>query len=132
MAVQVQAADDDVNAVRLRGKVSGEPERRVLPSGDEIVALRLVVRRHRTTTVDVVDVSVGPGPGAGARPGPDQVGRRTLAAAARLAPGDRVEVAGQLRRRWWDAAGARRSRIEVRASAVATLAVDGGDPIPTS
>ena len=43
--IEVTDATADVNAVRLRGRVSGAPERRVLPSGDEVVALRVVVRR---------------------------------------------------------------------------------------
>lgn len=115
---------DDVNLVRLRGRVSGAPERRVLPSGDEVVALRVVVRRPDSETVDALDVSVGPAPGPGGRRSDGQVGRRVLATAARLSVDDRVEVAGELRRRWWDAGGARRSRLEVRATTVRASPVD--------
>lgn len=127
MPVEVTAAGGDVNAVRVRGRVSTTPERRHLPSGDEVVALRVVVRREDGTTVDAIEVSVGPGPGPGARRGAGQVGRRVLATAERLAVDDRVEVVGQLRRRWWDAGGSRRSRLEVRGTSVARV-VEPPDP----
>ncbi|MEX1179179.1 MAG: hypothetical protein WEB09_12030 [Nitriliruptor sp.] len=108
----------DANLVRLRGRISTAPERRVLPSGDEVVALRVVVRRPGGDTVDALDVSVGPGPAPGRRPTAGQVGRRVLAAAERLELDARVEVVGELQRRWWQAGGARRSRLEVRATEV--------------
>ena len=122
--VELTGSDQDVNAVRLRGRVSGVPERRVLPSGDEVVALRLVVRREDETTVDTIDVSVGPAPAAGTRRSAGQVGRRLLAAAERLVPDQRIEVVGQLRRRWWEAGGARRSRLEVRGATLARVTED--------
>lgn len=122
MGVQVTPTADE-NAVRLRGRVSTAPERRRLPSGDEVVALRVVVRRPIGDTVDALDVSVGPAPPSGGRAGPDQVGRRVLAAAARLEIDDRIEVVGQLRRRWWQAGGGRRSRLEVRATAVTCVEI---------
>jgi single-strand DNA-binding protein len=132
VGAQLQAGGNDVNAVRLRGRLSSTPQRRALPSGDEVVNLRVVVRREDATSVDTVDVSVGPGPGAGGRARPGGVGRRQLAQAERLAVDQRVEVVGQLRRRWWDAGGARRSRLEVRATAVVPVvgepdASAGGD-----
>lgn len=106
--------DGDRNEVRLRGRVTTAPERRSLPSGDEVVVLRVTVRRAGGGA-DTVTVVVGPGPAAGARPRPGQVGRRRLGATAALAVGTRVELAGELRRRWWDAGGARRSLVEVHA-----------------
>jgi single-strand DNA-binding protein len=113
-----QEVDDlppDRADVRLIGRVSGLPERRVLPSGDEVVVLRVVVRRGSGAAVDTLDVTVGPAPPAGVRPRPGQTGRRLLAAAERLEDGQRVAVDGQLRRRWWGGPGGRRSRVEVRA-----------------
>jgi single-strand DNA-binding protein len=124
--VELTAADDDVNAVRIRGRVSTTPERRYLPSGDEVVALRVVVRRDGAATVDAIDVSIGPAPAAGARRADGQVGRRVLATAERLRVDERVEVVGQLRRRWWDAGGSRRSRLEVRGTSLARVAADPG------
>jgi single-strand DNA-binding protein len=113
----IETADvlaEDRNEVRLVGRVSGAPERRSLPSGDELVSLRVVVGR-RPSGVDTLDVAVGPAPPSGARPREGQVGRRLLASAERLEPGDRVEVRGSLRRRWWGTGGVRQSRVEVRA-----------------
>jgi single-strand DNA-binding protein len=107
----------DRNEVRLVGRVSGTPERRILPSGDEVVQLRLVVRRV-TDGIDTLDVAVGPAPAAGNRPRPGQSGRRLLATAERLHDGERVEVRGELRRRWWGNGAVRQSRVEVRAHAV--------------
>jgi len=114
----------DVNHVQLTGRVSAVPERRTLPSGDEVVALRVVVKRD-DGGVDTVPVQVGPAPPAGRRPGPGQVGRRSLASAQRLTTTDRVAVTGGLRRRWWAAGGARRSVLEVRATRVEPLGSDG-------
>jgi single-strand DNA-binding protein len=105
---------DDRNEVHLIGRVSGRPERRTLPSGDELVALRVVVRRP-ASGVDTLDVAVGPAPPAGARRRAGQVGRRLLATADRLEDGERIEVTGALRRRWWGSGGGRQSRVEVRA-----------------
>jgi single-strand DNA-binding protein len=111
---------EDRNEVRLVGRVSGTPERRSLPSGDELVSLRVVVNR-RPSGVDTLDVAVGPAPPSGARPREGQVGRRLLATAERLEPGDRVEVRGSLHRRWWGSGGVRQSRVEVRAEQVAPV-----------
>ena len=104
----------DRNEVLLVGRISGTPERRALPSGDELVGFRLVVRRA-AAGVDTFDVSVGPAPAPGRRPRGTQVGRRLLADAERLEDGARVEVLGELRRRWWGSGGVRQSRVEVRA-----------------
>ena len=110
-------ATPDRNEVVLTGRVTSPAERRVLPSGDEVVTLRVTVRRHGGGS-DTVRVAVGPAPARGRRPGADQVGRRMLAAAEALDTGARVTVAGELRRRWWDGGGARRSLVEVRATSV--------------
>ena len=108
---------DDDNEVRLVGRLSGGPERRALPSGDEVVSLRVVVRRPGGGT-DTLPVQFGPGPPPGRRPGPGQVGRRALAAVERLEAGTRIEVTGAVRRRWWAGPEGRRSRIEVHAASV--------------
>lgn len=109
-----------VNEVRVIGRASAPPERKVLPSGDEIVLLRVVVPRAGGKGADTLPVSVGPAPQRG-RPGPDQVGRRFLAQAERTAAGDDVEVRGELRRRWWSAGAGRASRIEIRATQITVV-----------
>ena len=104
-------APPGANEVRLVGRVSADPAQQELPSGDEVVTLRLVVARQRprtTTTpgaaVDTIDVACWTA--------------RTRTAALRLAAGDHAEVSGALRRRFFRAGGAAVSRYEVEATAV--------------
>ena len=133
-----------VNSVRLVGRVSAEPEHRELPSGDQLVQLRVIVarpaRRGRS----------GPGSrGAapttattqGAAPARQQVDTIdvtcwtavTRRAAARLQPGQVVEVHGALRRRFYRAGASTQSRYEVEASLLRRLGgVTGGSGQDTS
>jgi len=99
------------NEVRLVGTVSGEAERRVLPSGDELCVVRVVVPRstrrvrsdgRRGPSVDVIDCCAWE-----ARP------RRTVGG---WRSGDEVEVTGELRRRFFRVGGAPVSRVEVEIS----------------
>ncbi|HYH34373.1 MAG TPA: single-stranded DNA-binding protein [Nocardioides sp.] len=90
------------NQVQLCGRVSGDPEERELPSGDRMWSFRVVVPRERPRgrqTVDVLDCAVWSGRA-----------RRTV---ARWCDGDQVEVAGELRRRFFRSGGATASRVEV-------------------
>lgn len=112
---------DDVNRVDLVARITTAPTLRELPSGDEVIAFGVSVRRP-TEGVDALPVQVGPAPPAGTRPRAGQIGRRVLRTAARLDVGDRVAVRGRIQRRWWDAGGIRRSRIEVVATSVERLA----------
>jgi single-strand DNA-binding protein len=100
------ASEVALNQVLLRGRVSGEPTERELPSGAVVVGLRLSVRRDRTTmttgskqTVDWVECAAW---SAGAR--------RTV---ARWEVGDVVEVEGSLRRRFPRGGGVSRVEVEV-------------------
>lgn len=92
-----------VNEVRLVGRVSAEPERREMPSGDELWTLRVVVPRPEVAgvrrQVDALECVAW-----AARP------RRSVGG---WHEGDLVEVEGRLRRRFYTAAGARSSRVEV-------------------
>lgn len=92
------------NQVQLQGRLSREPEEKVLPSGDTVWSFRVIVPR-----------------GDGDRPGVDWVDcsvwagrlRRTV---AKWGAGDEVEVEGALRRRFFRVAGQSVSRVEVEAS----------------
>lgn len=110
----------DRNEVILVGRLSGHPERRELPSGDELVAVRVVVRRD-DGRADTVDVELGTAPARGRRRRADQLPRRALATVERLATGSRVEVTGALRRRWWQAGSRRVSRTLVQAATITAL-----------
>ena len=100
-AEQSSSSEEAVNTVRLRGRVSGEPVERALPSGDRVVTFRLVVDRPAGTgpRVDTLDCAAFRG----------DVRRRLV----RYAPGDVLEVEGALRRRFFRAGGAPASRYEV-------------------
>lgn len=94
-----------MNSVELRGRVSADPERRTLPSGDEVVSFRLVVprdaraRRRSRQSVDTIEVSAW--------------SAKARRAALRLQPGDEVTVTGQLRRRFRRTGGAPQSFVSV-------------------
>ena len=84
-------ASGAVNEVRLVGRLSRDPEQRVLPSGDEMWTFRVVVPRpeggRSRQTVDALDCAVW--------------GGRVRASVAGWAADDVVEVAGALRKRFY-------------------------------
>lgn len=100
-----------VNNVELTGRVSGEPEARVLSSGDDLVTLRLVVPRRSGGPVDTIDLACW-SPSA----------RRS---AGRVADGDQVHVTGALRRRFFRTPGGAASRYEVEVSTLSRRRVSG-------
>jgi len=120
-ATQAVVQAEGVNEVRLVGRVSGTPETRSLPSGDEVVQIRVVVRRppepaakrgaptgradkSPRAAVDTIDVSCWTA--------------MTRRAGLRLADGDVIEVEGSLRRRFYRAGPTVQSRYDVVAQRV--------------
>lgn len=100
---------EGVNSVQLVGRVSAGPESRTMPSGDELVQLRVVVPRPKRrgdprNQVDAIDVACW--------------SARSRASALRLEVDDEVEVEGSLRRRFFAGQGGRVSRYEVEARSV--------------
>jgi len=108
-----------LNEVRIQGRVSGEPRHRRLPSGDEVVSIRVVVpRQHsarrtpassRTVSVDTIECVAW--------------SRRPQAVMSGLAPDDQVLVTGALRRRFWRAGGTVASLMEVEVARVRRVRV---------
>jgi len=99
-------AEEPVNRVRLRGKVTTAPEERELPSGAMVVAVRLSVPRDVTPmttgskqTTDWVDCGAW-----GAKV------RRTVRS---WQAGDVVELEGALRRRFSRSVSGTATRLEV-------------------
>jgi single-strand DNA-binding protein len=96
---------DSHNRVTLVGRVSAEPESRVLPSGDEVVSFRLIVARSAAALrrskqrVDTIECSAW-----------TATMRRTV---LRLEPGVEVAVSGELRRRFSRGANGAVSRVTV-------------------
>jgi single-strand DNA-binding protein len=104
--------------VRLVGRLAGEPEQRELPSGDVLVAFRVVVDRpapDRAVPQGVRAVTVDTLPCVAWTAGV----RRTVAG---WAAGDVVEVAGGLRRRFWRAGAGAASVTEVEVLSARRLA----------
>jgi single-strand DNA-binding protein len=103
-----QEIGEQVNEVRIRGRVSGEPRHRRLPSGDEVVSIRVVVPRPEGAR----------GSGSGKRVSVDTIEcvawtRRPQAVMNRLSTDEHVLVTGALRRRFWRAGGTVASMVEV-------------------
>ena len=99
--------DANHNDVTLRGRISSEPVLRELPSGDEVLTFRLVVRRERRSPMtrgskqvsDWVDCSAW--------------GGRARSKAATWHVGDSVELRGALRRRFYRTGTGSATRLEV-------------------
>ncbi len=105
---------ETTNTVMLSGRVSNDPEERVLPSGDRLWTCRIVVPREEMETrarssgrkppsVDVVDLAAWSG--------------RARRALRGWRAGDMVSVEGALRRRFYRAGGQTASRVEVEVTA---------------
>lgn len=109
-----------VNEVRLVGRLSGVPEWRSLPSGDELAEWRLVVERtgHPARLGDR---------GRGGRTAVDTVScvsfdERVRRAARNWSHGDVLSVHGSLRRRFWRAGDRPVSRYQVEVHRAEPLA----------
>jgi single-strand DNA-binding protein len=94
------------NEVVLGGRISGDPQVRELPSGAVMVSFRLVLARERTPMTaaskqpsDWVECSAW--------------GARVRKQAGGWRDGDRVEVRGSLRRRFYRAGDQARTSVEV-------------------
>lgn len=100
------AATVGINEVRLVGRVSSDPAEVTLPSGDVLLKFRVSVRRPdggvSKQAVDALECAAWT-PRA----------RRTV---GRWRLGDTVEVRGAVRRRFYRAAGAAASRVEIEVS----------------
>lgn len=98
-----RAQVENVNEVRLEGRVSADPVEIVLPSGDVLWTFRVVVSRPAAigdrTRVDALECRA--------------VSGRVQRSVSTWRAGDRVEVFGSLRRRFFVTGGRRESRTEV-------------------
>ncbi|USQ78141.1 single-stranded DNA-binding protein [Ornithinimicrobium faecis] len=136
MSPQTSARDtpavETVNSVHIVGRVSWGPEVRVLPSGDEVVQLRVVVpragRRGANKTAPGKDNQGKGAPDKGTQSKVNQGKRaqvdaievacwsaRTRAAAMRLSIDDYADLEGSLHRRFYAGGQGRVSRYEVEA-----------------
>lgn len=108
-----------INEVHLAGRLAAAPEQRTLPSGDELVTLRIIVDRpapakgekETRQRVDSLECAVW-------RP---RVQRSVLGWRA----GDLVEVSGALRRRFFRSGGGVASRVEVEVATARVIRRSG-------
>lgn len=87
------------NYIRLEGRLSGDAETRVLPSGDEIVVFRIVVPREEEGRVDTIDCQVSTA----------ALRRKAL----KIKDSTPIVIEGALHRRFWRGAAGLASRYEV-------------------
>lgn len=106
MKAQLSVTEETVNEVRLLGRVSHDPQERVLPSGDAVWTFRVVVPRDRAAPegsprrqVDALDCAAW--------------SPRAQRSVRSWRDGDVVELSGALRRRFFRAGGGSASRWEV-------------------
>jgi single-strand DNA-binding protein len=118
MAAPARRGHEDtgpVNEVRIRGRLAAASVERILPSGDVVAMVRLVVdrplvrgARPTAARVDTLDCAIFKA----------DLRRRV----ARWEPGDILEVEGSLRRRFFRAAGGAASRYEVEVAVLTRVA----------
>ncbi len=106
-AVKDGAEDFSTNEVLLRGRVSGEPSEKELPSGDRVVEFRIVVPRKSRDGVDTLDIAAWTS--------------KTRRTGLTLKSEEWVEVAGAVRRRFWQAPSGLASRWQIEASAISRI-----------
>ena len=106
ICVQQREEPDALNEVVLRGRMSGDPRVRHLPSGSVMVSFRVVLARGRTPMTasskavsDWVECSAW--------------GARVRKQAEGWHDGDQIEVRGALRRRYFRVGDQSRTSIEV-------------------
>lgn len=99
--------DDSLNEVLLRGRVSGQPGEKELPSGDRVVEFRLVVPRKSRDGVDTLDIAAW--------------SAKTRRTGLTLKPEEWVEISGAIRRRFWQAPTGLASRWQIEASAITRI-----------
>ncbi len=99
--------DYSLNDCLLRGRVSALATDRELPSGEHVVEFRLIVSRTEREGVDTLDIAAWSGKS-----------RRT---ALSLKAGEWVEIAGSIRRRFWQGPAGLASRWQIEAESITRL-----------
>jgi single-strand DNA-binding protein len=105
--VEVEGIDYSLNDCLLRGRVSAKATDRELPSGEHVVEFRLIVTREEREGVDTLDIAAW-----------SAKSRRT---ALSLKPGEWVEVAGSVRRRFWQGPAGLASRWQIEGASITRL-----------
>ena len=107
VAAETDRDDFSKNVVELRGRISGLPVERELPSGDKVVEFRLIVTRESRNGVDTLDIGAW-----------TSKARRKCAT---LHEGEWVEISGSVHRRFWQSATGVASRWQIEACEITRL-----------
>lgn len=104
---EVEDIDYSLNDCLLRGRVSAVATDRELPSGEHVVEFRLIITRAEREGVDTLDIAAW-----------SAKSRRT---ALSLKAGEWVEVAGSVRRRFWQGPAGLASRWQIEGESITRL-----------
>ena len=99
--------DYSLNDCLLRGRVSAAATDRELPSGEHVVEFRLIVTRDQREGVDTLDIAAW--------------SAKNRRSALSLKPGEWVEIAGSIRRRFWQGPAGLASRWQIEAHTITRL-----------
>ena len=99
--------DYSLNDCLLRGRVSALATDRELPSGEHVVEFRLIVSRTEREGVDTLDIAAWSG--------------KSRHTALSLKAGEWVEIAGSVRRRFWQGPAGLASRWQIEAESITRL-----------
>ena len=99
--------DYSLNDCLLRGRVSAVATDRELPSGEHVVEFRLIVTRDQREGVDTLDIAAWSG--------------KSRRSALSLKPGEWVEIAGSIHRRFWQGPAGLASRWQIEAESITRI-----------
>lgn len=105
--VEIEDLDYSLNDCLLRGRVSAAATDRELPSGEHVVEFRLIISRSEREGVDTLDIAAW-----------SAKSRRT---ALSLKPGEWVEIAGSVRRRFWQGPAGVASRWQIEGESITRI-----------
>lgn len=99
--------DYSLNDCLLRGRVSAPAVERELPSGDRVVEFRLIISRSERDGVDTLDIAAW--------------SSKSRRSGLSLKAGEWIEVAGSVRRRFWQGPAGLASRWQIEAESITRL-----------
>lgn len=104
---ELEDVDYSLNDCLLRGRVSAPAVERELPSGDRVVEFRLIISRSERDGVDTLDVAAW--------------SSKSRRSGLSLKAGEWIEVAGSIRRRFWQGPAGLASRWQIEAESISRL-----------
>ena len=103
----IEDVDYSLNDCLLRGRVSAAATDRELPSGEHVVEFRLIIARAKREGVDTLDIAAW--------------SAKSRRVALSLKPGEWIEVAGSIHRRFWQGPAGVASRWQIEGESITRL-----------